>query len=81
MPETSNNKVFLAPGTRVDKNFTDEFVMTVMLSEMLQLQEGMFKTLLVSLLTNVNSPLDAVVGTVADLKVYSQIFSERYTRS
>lgn len=77
MPETSNNKVFLAPGTRVDKNFTDEFVMTVMLSEMLQLQEGMFKTLLDSLLTNVNSPLDAV----ADLKVYSQIFSERYTRS
>ena len=40
-----------------------------MLTEMLQLQERMFKTLLDSLLNNVNSRLDAVVETMADLKV------------
>ena len=44
-----------------------------MLTEMLQLQERMFKTLLDSLLNNVNSRLDAVVETVADLKVRIEI--------
>lgn len=39
-----------------------------MLNEMLQLQERMFKTLIDSLVNNFNSRLDAVVGTVAELK-------------
>ena len=39
-----------------------------MLNEMLQLQERMFKTLVDSLVSNFNSRLDTVVGTVAELK-------------
>ena len=39
-----------------------------MLREMLQVQERMFKSLLHSLLENVNSRLNAVMGTVAELK-------------
>ena len=45
-----------------------EFVTTAMLREMFQVQERMFKSLLHSLLENVNSRLNAVIGTVAELK-------------
>ena len=63
MPETRNSKSSASsPGTGV------EFVTNSMLSEMLQLQERMFKTLLDSLLNNFNSRLDAVVESVADIK-------------
>ena len=63
MPETRNSKSSASsPGTGV------EFVTNSMLSEMLQLQERMFKTLLDSLLNNFNSRLDAVVESVVDIK-------------
>ena len=65
MPETRNNKASAgSSGAGVDKNPTGEYVTTAMLTEMLQLQERTFKTLLDSLLNNVNSRLDAVVETV-----------------
>ena len=74
MPETRNNKASAgSSGAGVDKNPTGEYVTTAMLTEMLQLQERMFKTLQNSLLNNVNSRLDAVVETVADLKVRLEI--------
>ena len=69
MPETRNSKApagLISPGAGT---LTGEFVTTAMLNEMPQLQERMFKTLLESLLNNVNSRLDAVVGTVSELKV------------
>ena len=47
-------------------NWHGEFVTTVVLTEMLQVQERMNPS--VSLLENINSRLDAVVATVADLK-------------
>ena len=74
MPETRNNKTSAgSSGAGVDKNPTGEYVTTAMLTEMLQLQERMFKTLVDSLLNNINSRLDAVVETVADLKVRLEI--------
>jgi len=66
-PETRNSKTSIASPS-ADKNPSSEFVTTSMLNEMLQLQERMFKTLIDSLVNNFNSRLDAVVGTVAELK-------------
>ena len=48
----------------------------MMLNEMLQLQERMFKTLLDSLLNNFNSRLDSVVESVADIKTRLNICQE-----
>ena len=67
MPEKRNSKTSGgSPST--DKKPSNEFVTTAMLNEMLQLQERMFKTLVDSLVSNFNSRLDTVVGTVAELK-------------
>ena len=66
MPETRNWKTSV--GTGAEMNLHGEFVTTAMLREMLQVQERMFKSLLQSLLENVNSRLDAVIGTMAELK-------------
>ena len=63
MPETRNSKT-TGDSPSADKNPSNEFVTTAMLNEMLQLQERMFKTLV----SNFNSRLDTVVGTVAELK-------------
>ena len=67
MPETRNSKTS-GGSPSADKNPSNEFVTTAMLNEMLQLQERMFKTLVDSLVSNFNSRLDTVVGTVAELK-------------
>ena len=67
MPETRNSKTS-GGSASADKNPSNEFITTAMLNEMLQLQEGMFKTLVDSLVSNFNSRLDTVVGTVAELK-------------
>ena len=67
MPETRNSKTS-GGSPSADKNPLNEFVTTAMLNEMLQLQERMFKTLVDSLVSNFNSRLDTVVGTVAELK-------------
>ena len=67
MPETRNSKT-TGGSPNADKNPSNEFVTTAMLNEMLQLQERMFKTLVDSLVSNFNSRLDTVVGTVAELK-------------
>ena len=67
MPETRNSKT-TGDSPSADKNPSNEFVTTAMLNEMLQLQERMFKTLVDSLVSNFNSRLDTVVGTVAELK-------------
>ena len=67
MPETRNSKT-TGGSPSADKNPSNEFVTTAMLNEMLQLQERMFKTLVDSLVSNFNSRLDTVVGTVAELK-------------
>ena len=64
MPETRNSKT-TGDSPSADKNPSNEFVTTAMLNEMLQLQERMFKTLVDSLVSNFNSRLDTVVGTVA----------------
>ena len=66
MPETRNSKTSVGAGAEMNPH--GEFVTTAMLREMLQVQERMFKSLLQSLLENVNSRLDAVIGTVAELK-------------
>ena len=47
-----------------------------MLNEMLQLQERMFKTLVDSLVSNFDSRLDTVVGTVAELKTRLNIWQK-----
>ena len=67
MPETRNSKT-TGGSPSADKNPSNEFVTAAMLNEMLQLQERMFKTLVDSLVSNFNSRLDTVVGTVAELK-------------
>ena len=67
MPETRNSKTSVGSPS-ADKNLSTEFVTTAMLNEMLQPQERMFKTLVDSLVSNFNSRLDTVVGTVAELK-------------
>ena len=67
IPETRNSKT-TGGSPSADKNPSNEFVTTAMLNEMLQLQERMLKTLADSLVSNFNSRLDTVVGTVAELK-------------
>ena len=80
MPEIRNSKIS-AGSPSADKNPSSEFVTTSMLTEMLQLQERMFKTLVDSLVYNFNSRLDAVVGTVAELKTrLNIIMPERHKR-
>ncbi|XP_068759808.1 uncharacterized protein [Montipora capricornis] len=66
MSETRNSKTSVGAGAEMNPH--GEFVTTAMLREMLQVQERMFKSLLQSLLENVNSLLDAVIGTVSELK-------------
>ena len=65
MPET---RKISAGSPSADKNLSNEFVTIAMLNEMHQLQERMFRTLTDSLMNNFNSRLDAVVGTVTELK-------------
>ena len=67
MPETRNSKT-TGGSPSADKNPSNEFVTPAMWNEMLQLQERMFKTLADSLVSNCNSRLDTVVGTVAEVK-------------
>ena len=69
MPETRNSKTSVGSPS-ADKSLSTEIaiVTTAMLNEMLQPQERMFKTLVDSLVSNFNSRLDTVVGTVAELK-------------
>ena len=77
MTETRNSKTSGGSPSAV-KNPSNEFVTTAMLNEMLQLQERMFKTLVDSLVSNFNSRLDTVVGTVAELKI--RLKDERHRR-
>ena len=83
MPETRNSKTSVGSPS-ADKNPSNEFVTTAMLNEMLQLQERMFKTLVDSLVSNFNSRLYTVVGTVAELKTHldmCQKDTEEFKRS
>ena len=66
MPETRNSKTSVGAGAEMNQH--GEFVTTAMFREILQVQERMFKFLLQSLIENVNCRLDAVIGTVAELK-------------
>ena len=72
MPETCYSKT-TGSSPSADKNPSNESVTTAMLNELLQLQERMFKTLVDSLVSNLNSRLDTVVGTVAELKTHLNI--------
>ena len=69
MSETCNSKT-TASSPSADQNPSNEFVTMAMLNEMLQFPERMFKTLVDSLVSNFNSRLDTVVGTVAELKTH-----------
>ena len=83
MPETRDSKTSVGSPS-ADKNPSNEFVTTAMLNEMLQLQERMFKTLVDLLVSNFNSRLYTVVGTVTELKTRLDICqkdTEEFKRS
>ena len=75
MPDTRNSKSS-NPSTGRDFDPATEFVSMATLREMMQMQERMFKTMYESLLSSINTRIDKVVKSLAELKTsleYSQL--------
>lgn len=75
MPDTRASKSS-NPSTGHDSDPTSEFVSMATLREMMQMQERMFKTMFESVLSSVNTRIDEVVKSVAELRASLQ-YSQR----
>ena len=67
MPDTRHSKASVS-SLAAEVNVEGEFVTLATLREMLQMQERMFKSFFDSIVTNVNTRLDSLTHSVADLK-------------
>ena len=67
MPDTRHSKASVS-SLAAEVNVQGEFVTLAMLCEMLQIQERMFKSFFDSIVTNVNTRLDSLTHSVAELK-------------
>ena len=67
MPDTRHLKASVS-SLAAEVNVQGEFVTLATLREMLQMQERMFKSLFDSIITNVNTRLDSLTHSVAELK-------------
>ena len=67
MPDTRHSKASVS-SLAAEVNVQGEFVTLATLREMLQMQERMFKSFFDSIVTNVNTRLDSLTHSVAELK-------------
>jgi len=67
MPDTRHSKASVSSSPS-EVNVQGEFVTLSTLREMLQMQERMFKSFFDSIVTNVNTRLDSLTHSVAELK-------------
>ena len=75
MPDTRASKSS-NPSTGHDSDKTSEFLSMATLREMMQMQERMFKTMFESVLSSVNTRIDEVVKSLAELRASLQ-YSQR----
>ena len=67
MPDTRHSKASVSSSPS-EVNVPGEFVTLATLRKMLQMQERMFKSFFDSIVTNVNTRLDSLTHSVAELK-------------